>query len=85
MRLHKRGLTGEVEPEEGSDTVGFAAETLALLASNPPEEPYELLMKDADGTASRWEVIGSGERPRTALLVGDGEQVRSPFASRSER
>ena len=45
VRLHSgAGLTGEVQPDEGTDTIDFSVEQLRLLASNAPEEPYELLL-----------------------------------------
>ena len=46
VRLHAGGMTGEVEPDNGEDTVDFSAESLRSLASNPPDLPYELLLSD---------------------------------------
>ena len=43
VRLHSGGLTGEVVADDGTDSIDFSAEQLRLLASNPPDEPYELM------------------------------------------
>ena len=44
IRLHAGGLTGEVEATDGCNSVEFSADSLRLLASNPPNLPYELLL-----------------------------------------
>jgi len=48
------GLIGEVELDDGSDTIPFSADQLRLLASNLPAEPYELILdsNSADTAAS---------------------------------
>ena len=47
VRLHAGGLTGEAVADEGSDLIDFSAEQLRLLASNAPNEPYELVLVPA--------------------------------------
>ena len=52
VRLHSGGLTGEVAADEGTDLIDFSAEQLRLLASNPPGEPYELVLGSSNGTVA---------------------------------
>ena len=44
VRLHAGGLTGEVVADDGADLIDFSAEQLRLLASNSPNELYELVL-----------------------------------------